>query len=228
MGFMSAFVTWGCKFGLSFKYKVVREGWENLPDTGPFILYANHTGIIEAPIFYTQIRPRPITGLAKAEIWDNPFLSFVFKLWQIIPVRRGESDMDSMRKVTEALKAGKILGMAPEGTRSKTGKLLRAQLGVAFLALHTQSPLLPMAHWGGMKEEGERTRFGRKVFHIRAGRPFRLDAGGERVNKDVRQAMADEMMYQVAMLLPEEKRGEYADLSKATTRYLRFLDRTSG
>lgn len=224
MGFMRWFITWGCKFGLSFKYKVVKEGWEHLPDAGPFIFYANHTGIIEAPLFYTHIQPRPITGLAKAEIWDNRFLSYVFTLWKIIPVRRGESDMDAMRTCVEALKAGMMLGMAPEGTRSKTGKLLRAQPGVTFIALHAESPLLPMAHWGGMKEDSEKTPLGRKVFHIRAGRPFRLDAGTERVNKEVRQAMADEMMYQVAMLLPEEKRGEYADLSKATTRYLKFLD----
>jgi 1-acyl-sn-glycerol-3-phosphate acyltransferase len=224
MGFMKWFITNGCRFGLSFAYKVVRHNWELLRDSGPLVVYANHTGIIEAPIFYTQLQPRPITGLGKAEIWDNRFLSFVFKLWGIIPIHRGESDMDALRKCIGALKAGKMLGMAPEGTRSKTGKLLRAKPGVVFMALQANSPLQPVAHWGGMKDPPGSKRRGRKVFHINVGRAFYLDAHGARVNQEVRQAMADEMMYQVAKLLPEDMRGEYADLSKATENYLRFID----
>lgn len=216
-------ITAGCKFGLSFKYKVVRHNWELLLDSGPCVLCANHTGLIEVPLFYTQLQPRHITGLGKAEIWDNKFLSFIFGVWEVIPVKRGESDMDALRKCLDALKNGWVLGIAPEGHRSLDGKLHRAQPGIAFMATQANVPLQPIGQWGGMKDQPGTKRRGRKEFHMNVGRPFYFDAHGERVNKDIRQAMADEMMYQIAKLLPEEMRGEYSDLTKATEKYLRFI-----
>lgn len=216
-------ITYGCRLGLSFKYKVVRHNWDLLIEDGPCVVCANHTGLIEVPLIYTQLQPLPITGLGKAEIWDNKFLAFIFSVWEVIPVKRGESDMDALRKCLEALKSGWVLGIAPEGHRSKDGKLQRAQPGIAFIATQANVPLQPIAQWGGMKDPAGSRRRGRKVFHMNVGRPFYFDSQGERVNKDMRQAMADEMMYQIAKLLPEEMRGEYSDLSKATEKYLRFI-----
>ena len=66
--------------------------------------------------------------------------------------------------------------------------------------------------------------FRRPTYHLTMGKPFRLDSGGKRVKGDMRQEMADEIMYQLAALLPEKYRGEYADLSQATTKYLNFDD----
>ncbi len=224
MGFTKWFVTNGCKFGLSFAYRVLKEDWDHVPKKGPLIIFSNHTGMIEVPIMYTQLYPRPVTGLGKAELWDNWFLSFIFKTWGVIPIKRGASDLDAMRTAVEALKAGVILGIAPEGTRNKTGKLQRAHPGLVVLSQHSQSPLIPIAHWGGEKRKEYAKRWRRAPFHIKAGRPFRLDPGEERLSKDLRQAMADEMMYQLAKLLPEEYRGEYSDLSKASEKYIRYID----
>jgi 1-acyl-sn-glycerol-3-phosphate acyltransferase len=222
MGFVKWFVTKGCKLGLSFAYRVRKEGWDGIPMEGPLMVYANHTGLVEVPIYYTHIYPRPITGIGKAELWDKKFLAFIMRTWEVIPVRRGESDMDAMRKSIEALKSGKILGIAPEGTRSKTGALLKAHPGIVTLALHSGASLLPIAHWGGPEGPMGKKRRGRKEFNMKVGRVFRFEAAGG--GKEIRQAMADEAMYQLAKLLPPEYRGEYSDLSKATEKYLRFLD----
>jgi 1-acyl-sn-glycerol-3-phosphate acyltransferase len=222
MGFMKWFVTYGCRFGLSFVYRVRKEGWERIPKTGPLLVYGNHTGTIEVPLYYTHLQPRPVTGIGKAELWEKKFVGWIMKTWDIIPVRRGESDMDAMRKCMDALNAGKIFGIAPEGTRSKTGALIRALPGLATLALHTNARLIPVAHWGGENRERDKKRLRRTDFNMRAGRAFRFDAGSEPVGRAVRQAMVDEAMYQLSALLPEKYRGEYADLSKATTKYLRF------
>ncbi len=83
--------------------------------------------------------------------------------------------------------------------------------------------MLPIAHWGGENFLKNLKRLKRTDFYIRVGKPFVLDAGGERVTKEIRQQMADEMMYQLAKLLPEYYRGEYADLEKATEKYIRWL-----
>ena len=113
-----------------------------------------------------------------------------------------------------------ILVIAPEGTRNKTGKLLRAQPGIITLALRTGAPLLPVAHWGGENFLANLKRLKRTDFHIRVGEPFKLDPGNERVTKEVRQQMVDEMMYRLAAMLPENYRGAYADLENATEKYI--------
>ncbi len=215
-------VTYGCRLGLEIMCSIRKEGWEKLPARGPLIAFVNHTGTLEAPLLYTLMAPRPTTGMGKIESWDVPFLRFIFTVWDIIPVRRGEADMDAMKRSIEALKSGKILGISPEGTRSKTGGLIRAQGGLVMLALHAKSPLQPIGQWGGEHFGSNVKRFKRTQVEIKVGERFWLDAGGEKVTKEIRQQMADEMMYQLAALLPEELRGAYSDLENATTKYLRF------
>jgi 1-acyl-sn-glycerol-3-phosphate acyltransferase len=224
MNLMRWIVTYGCKWGLEILCKIEKENWAAIPQDGPLIAYANHTGMLEAPLVFTQMQPRKMTGLSKIETWDNWFLGWVFDLWGLIPIRRGEADMEALRKCLNALEQGYILGMSPEGTRSKTGALLRAQGGMSMLALRSGAPLLPMGQWGGQHFGSNIKKFKRTRVNIKVGRMFYLDAHGERVTKEIRQQMADEMMYQVAKLLPEELRGEYSDLENATEKYLRFVN----
>ncbi|PWH11734.1 MAG: 1-acyl-sn-glycerol-3-phosphate acyltransferase, partial [Anaerolineae bacterium] len=191
---MNKFLRWltayATKFGLEVLCRIHKENWERLPFQGPLIAYANHTGMVEAPLIYTQLMPRRATALAKIETWDNWFLGWIFTLWEIIPIRRGEADMEALRAALEALSQGMILGISPEGTRNRTGQLLRAHGGAALLALKSGAPLLPIAHWGGENFLANLKRFRRTDFYIRVGKPFVLDAGGERVTKEVRQQMA--------------------------------------
>lgn len=216
-------ITYGCKWGLEALCDIHKENWQSIPKQGPLILYANHSGMLEAPLLYTQLQPRPkLTAIAKIESWENTFLRYVFNLWQIIPIRRGEADLQALRRALDMLAEDYILGISPEGTRSKNGKLLRAHGGISLLALKAQAPLVPVAHWGGENFGSNIKRLRRTSVHLRVGPAFRLDTGGERVNQEMRQQIADEMMYQIAALLPEEYRGEYSDLENASTRFLRF------
>jgi 1-acyl-sn-glycerol-3-phosphate acyltransferase len=187
---------------------------------GPLIVITNHTGQIEVPILFAYLQPRKITGWAKAEAFDNLFLKVIFWLWNIIPVRRGEADIKSLKVAVKMIKDGYIFGIAPEGTRNKTGKLLRAMPGTVLLALHSGAPILSIAHWGGENYLKNLKRFKRTDFYIRVGEPFKLNVEGVKVTGEMRQQIADEMMYEIAKLLPEEYRGEYNDLSKATQQFL--------
>lgn len=193
------------------------------PRSGPLIAIANHTGQIEVPLLFAHLQPRQITGWAKAEAWDNWFLRWVFNLWDIIPVRRGEADINALKGALRALKQGYIFGIAPEGTRNKTGVLKRAQPGAVILALHSGAPLIPLVHWGGEVYLKNLLRLKRTNFHIRVGEPFRINVEGVKVTAEIRQQIADEMMYRIAKLLPEKYRGEYSDLSQAEDKYLENL-----
>ena len=190
------------------------------PMHGPLIAIANHTGQIEVPLIFAHLQPRKLSGWAKAESWDNKFLNWVFGVWGIIPVRRGEADMHALKEALRALKKGLIFGVAPEGTRNYNGILRRALPGTVIIALHSGAPILPIAHWGGEVYLKNLKRFKRTDFHIRIGEPFKLNVEGLKVTGEVRQQIADEMMYRLAKLLPEEYRGEYSDMSKATENFL--------
>jgi 1-acyl-sn-glycerol-3-phosphate acyltransferase len=224
MQFLRGVTSFFTRMGMEAVYRVEKTELTEVPHHGPLIAVINHTGQVEAPLFYCQLYPRHLSALAKVEHWDSAFLAWVFILWEIVPVRRGEADMDAMKKSLDVLERGYIFGMAPEGTRNRTGVLARAQPGVAPLALHSRAPVLPMAHWGGEKLRENLRRLRRTDFHIRVGRAFQLDARGERVTRDIRQQMADEIMYQVAKLLPREYRGAYADIANATQDYIRFME----
>jgi 1-acyl-sn-glycerol-3-phosphate acyltransferase len=193
---------------------------QKVPMQGPLIVIANHTGQLEVPLLFAHLQPRKMTGWAKIETWDNWFLHWVFNLWGAIPVRRGEADLNALRKALQALENGYIFGLAPEGTRNKTGRLRRALPGAVTIALHSGAPILPLVHWGGEKFLSNLKRLKRTDFHIRVGEPFRINTNGVRVTAEIRRQIVDEMMYLLASMLPEEYRGEYSDLSKATRMFI--------
>jgi 1-acyl-sn-glycerol-3-phosphate acyltransferase len=197
--------------------------WHKFPPKGPLLLAANHVNFMEAPVMYTHLMPRPVTGFIKAENWEKPFMRWLFNLWGGIPLHRGEADMAAIRAGLAVLDDGKMLTIAPEGTRTGNGRLQQGHPGIVIMALKSGAPILPIAYWGHETFWHNFKRLRRSDFNLKVGRPFTLDPGGQRVTKQIRQQMADEIMYQIAALLPEAYRGCYSDLSQATETFLKFV-----
>ncbi len=194
-----------------------------VPQQGPFIIVINHVNFLEGPILYTHLQPRPMHAFVKSEQLEHPLLGpLLFDLWESIPIRRGEADIAAFRQALATLEKGHILAVAPEGTRSGHGCLQKGHPGAALVALRSGAPVWPIACYGGEVVWDNLRRLRRTDFHIIVGQPFRLDAGGIRTTGQVRQRMTDEIMYQLAGLLPPAYRGVYADMSAATETYLRF------
>ena len=209
------------KFGTSILCRIDAPDLQKVPMRGPLIAYSNHTGQIEVAVFFGHLQPRPVTGWAKMEAWDNVFLKWLFNLWGLIPVKRGEADTSALRKAIAVLERGYICGIAPEGTRNITGQLKRAHPGAVMLALHSGAPLLPVAHWDGENFLKNLARFKRTDFHIRVGEPFCLNVDGIRMTREIRQQIVDEMMVHLAELLPAEYRGEYQKVTKFVDSFTR-------
>ncbi|HEX5836212.1 MAG TPA: lysophospholipid acyltransferase family protein [Anaerolineales bacterium] len=202
------------KMGTRILCRIDAPDLDKVPMRGPLIAYSNHTGQIEVAVFFGQLQPRPITGWAKMEAWDNAFLNWLFNLWGLIPVRRGEADTTALRKAVTALEKGYIFGIAPEGTRNITGRLKRAHPGAVLLAVRSGAPLLPIVHWGGEDFLRNLSRLKRTDFHIRVGDPICLKVDGVRLTREIRQQIVDEMMYRLAELLPHEYRGKYEKVTE--------------
>ncbi len=198
------------------------EQLKKVPERGPLLAIGNHINFMEAPVLVTHLYPRPINILAKDETWEHPIKRYLFDMWGGIPIARGEADRAAMRSALDSLAAGRILGVAPEGTRSHDGCLQKGYPGVVLLALRAEVPVLPVAFYGSEYFWKNIRRLRRTDFHIVVGNPFRVVDRGDGFSREVREQMTQEMMYQLAALLPPQNRGVYSDLEKATSRYLVF------
>lgn len=193
-----------------------------IPAKGPLLVAGNHINAIEVPALLSHLYPRKATGLAKSEAWKNPIFRLLYWVYEAVPVRRGEADMNAVKLVLERLADGYVMAVAPEGTRSHDGCLQQGHSGIVLLAVKSGAPVQPMAYFGHETLWENIKHLKRTPFIIRVGNAFTIDLHGERLNKDVSQAVTDEIMYQVAALMPARYRGVYADFSKATERYLKF------
>jgi 1-acyl-sn-glycerol-3-phosphate acyltransferase len=190
-----------------------------IPARGPLLLVTNHVNFLEIPLVLSHLQPRPVTGLAKAETWNSPLMGLLFNLWGAIPIRRGEGDVVAIRRVLEALEAGMIVAISPEGTRSGDGCLRRAKPGIGWLAAHSSAPILPVAFYGHEQIWSNVSRLRRTDFHIRVGQLLRVRPDG-RWTAEKRQAVADEIMTRIAALLPRQYQGAYADFPPGTSTFL--------
>jgi 1-acyl-sn-glycerol-3-phosphate acyltransferase len=196
--------------------------FDDVPNEGPFIVATNHINFLEAPIIYTRLAPRPVTGFAKIETWDNAFLGWLFDVWGVIPLNRGEADKTAIKAGLKALKEGYFLAIAPEGTRNPEGSLGLGHPGIVLMALLSGAPILPIVHYGHQNYKEDFKKLKRTKFHAVVGHPFHLIKNDKKITSEIRQVMTSEIMYQISALLPPAHRGEYSDLSKATETYLWF------
>jgi len=191
-----------------------------VPEHGPLILVTNHINIMEIPIIYSHLQPRPLHGMVLADRWKNRIVAWGLDVCGTIPLERGGVNLDAMRRALNLLNEGGMLIISPEGTRSSNGRLQNGHPGIVPLALKSGAPLLPVGYYGGENYKENVKKLKRTDFHLIVGKPFCLSAGGETATREVRQQMVDEVMYQLASILPEAYRGNYADMTKKTERYL--------
>ncbi|WP_129724591.1 lysophospholipid acyltransferase family protein [Xylanivirga thermophila] len=124
---------------------------ESFPSTGGAIVYSNHTSNFD-PVILGIVLPRPISFMAKAELFQNPIISWVLKGLGAFPIKRGQADIASIKKSLQILRNQQILGIFPEGTRNKSGSELGTFAnGIASIAHKAKVPVVPVAIKGGYK-----------------------------------------------------------------------------
>ncbi len=130
--------------------RVKVEGKENFPSEGAVIVAGNHLGFWD-PVVVAAFIDRPIHFMAKEELFEHALLAkFLCKL-NAFPVKRGSPDRTALKTALNILAENKVLGMFPEGTRSKTGELSKPQHGIAMLVLKSRAPIVPVMFIGTQK-----------------------------------------------------------------------------
>jgi 1-acyl-sn-glycerol-3-phosphate acyltransferase len=187
--------------------RIETRGFENIPRTGPCLVAVNHLSMTDVPLLLTLLQRRAII-LANEKLRGSRVLDWlVSDLGQAIYVTPNEVDGPSMRRALAVLRGGGLLALAPEGTRSKNGGLLRGRTGVAFLATQANVPIVPIAAWGQEKWRGIKS-LKRVQINVRAGQPLHLPSGP--ASPRSLRRYTDAIMLALADLLPREYRGVYA------------------
>jgi len=158
-----------------------------------------------------MIDRRDVTGLVARTHRKNPFFRWLIDSLGGIWLSRDEIDTRAIRAAKDHLKSGGVLGIAPEGTRSNTGALQQAKTGVAFLADQTGIQIVPVAVSGTWQITKEILTLRRPVIKVNFGKPFLLPPVNRISRDEDLENNTEEIMCQLAALLPPDNRGVYAD-----------------
>ena len=135
-------------YKIVFRIEKINE--ENLPLDEPTIVCANHLNIWDAVGLVVSSKRR-IIFIAKEDLFNNAFLSWIGHLFDVIPIKRGMRDMEAMKRCIKCLKNGQTIGLFPEGTRRGLEKGAKVQNGAAYMALKTGVRVVPVGISGSFK-----------------------------------------------------------------------------
>lgn len=200
------------RVGLGALTRLEISGRENLPQGGPLILVGNHFSFID-PLAMIRVTPWPIEFLAGARMPNAPaIVTWIPKVWGVFPVYRGSVSRRALRAAEKVLSQNGVMGIFPEAGNWAT-VLRPARPGAAYLAVRTGAPLLPIGI-DGLTDVFPCLRRGRRAkVTIRIGHlfgPFQVSGSGQ-ARREQLEAIGHRMMERIAALIPEERRGHYAD-----------------
>ena len=188
-----------------FRLQFHLMGWkiydiENLPVEGPVILAINHVSFWD-PIVAASSLPRHVSFMAKDELFALPILGWIFSKLGAFPVKRGQGDMNAIRQSLTLLKEGQVLGLFPEGSRSKTGEVQKGLPGMVLLMEKSKASVVPIKVLGTRRL----LRKGWGKIAVVVGQPLtaQMLKAPEGV-KNRREWIADRIM-QAVLELPEAK-----------------------
>jgi 1-acyl-sn-glycerol-3-phosphate acyltransferase len=179
------------------------EGQEWVPAAGPVLCATNHLHILDA-LWLVSALPRRTILLVAEEFERKPIVGWLLNAGRAIYIGRGKSDREALDRALSVLEAGGVLGVAPEGKLSRTGGLIKGQVGVAYLASRAGVPVVPVVAWGQDRAGRYWKRLQRVPVRIRFGPPIEISS------LDL-ESGTEQVMRSLARLLPPGYRGIYGD-----------------
>lgn len=193
------------------RYEVVNG--ERIPPQDGLLMTTNHLSRLDVPFLMAMTDRTDQVAIVAKKYQEKPFFKWLLgKIGTIVWMDRDETDFTALREVLEYLRKGHVVGIAPEGTRSHGGVgLLEGKQGAAVMAARASVPILPVGIVGTEKIYGGWLKLRRPPVTIRVGKPYYLPEIDMANRQAWLEQYTDEIMCQIAALLPPEYRGFYAD-----------------
>jgi 1-acyl-sn-glycerol-3-phosphate acyltransferase len=163
------------RIGTSLMFDLKVYGRDNVPDEGGALMVSNHQSYLDPAALGAQLR-RPMSYLAKSELWKNPVFGWLITHLYAFPVEQGKGDKGAITETIRRLQEGHVLNIFPEGSRTTDGELLPIQRGVALVIRKARVPVIPTVIDGSFRAwpKGQLIP-GRHPVRIMYGEPVRLD-----------------------------------------------------
>lgn len=190
-------------FKVLYRYQVI--GRENIPGDGSLLLCSNHTSYKD-PIFMGIVQRRQVYFMAKKELFKSKFLSKLISMLGAFPVERA-GGISAIKKGIDILEDNGVVGLFIEGTRSKTGELLKPKPGAIMLASETDSTIVPMAIIG---KDGKPPKVFRRAY-INIGKPLSVADLGLTENTGMALRQASRVVMEKIKVLRDEVLDGTAD-----------------
>ena len=184
-------------------------GREAMPPYGPLLVASNHLSLNDAGTLVVAL-PRRIVFLAKKDLWNKPIGRFYCNAVGAVPLDRERGGGEALRYALNALQQDQAILMFPEGGISRNGQLQRARTGLAWLALKTQAPILPVGIAGSEKFASWHMPVPLARWQVNIGTPFTPPSVEGPITRPLLNSVTDMVMQRIAALLPESYRGAYA------------------
>jgi 1-acyl-sn-glycerol-3-phosphate acyltransferase len=190
------------------------RGFEQLPETGPAILCANHVSFLDSAFLIIHA-PRNISFVGKSEYLDSWKTRRLFPALGMIPIDRegGEKAQVALDAAENVLQRGELFGIFPEGTRSRDGMLYKGKTGAARLAVKLDCPIFPVGIVGTREiqpPDAKLPRVGGRV-SITIGKPITPARYAQRSDDHlVLREMTDEVMFEIQSMTGQQYRNVYA------------------
>lgn len=164
-----------CRIFTTLYFNLHVYGLHHVPDEGGVLLVSNHQSVLDPVLVGVRIR-RPLSYMARASLFRNPFFGWLIKTLNAFPVHLGRGDTGAIKESIARLKAGQILTMFPEGHRTWDGNLLPIQPGVALIVRRAGVPVVPVVVEGAHRAWPRGTVLPRAVpVRILYGPPLNVD-----------------------------------------------------
>lgn len=201
--------TWKLRAVLTLLTRWRVRGRENIPTEGGLIVVSNHLNNADPPILGAGIARRRVRFMAKIELFKYPF-GVIPRLYGAFPVRRFEADMGALLAAERLLKRGEVLGMFPEGTRSKTGKIGKPHPGTALIALRTGATVLPCAIYGTQRLGNPLNVLRYLRMGVNIGAPLAVEQVKRPTEEQINE-LTERIFAAIVAQLPADYRGSYLE-----------------
>lgn len=192
-------------FRLFLRWRIVDAGL--VPKSGPVILASNHISNLDPPVVGVGIW-RPCAYMAKEELFAKPFFAWFISQLYAFPVKRGTADRASLKRALDLLEHGWALVMFPEGTRSETGELQEAEMGIGMIAYRSGAPVVPVFVHGTNQVMPKGGGLKLAQITVRYGQPLQFTAPeGTKPGRAEYEAAAHRIMEAIRELRDRETRG---------------------
>lgn len=188
-------------------------GMENIPAEGSIIIAGNHLGRLDVPLIYYLLNRDNVILLVAEKYRQSAIFRWFVQQLDAIYIDRFSADFSALRTTLQRLRKGGALVLSPEGTRSPTGALIEARPGTGYLAAKAGVPIIPVALTGTEDALAKKKlrRLQRVPVTVRVGKPFTLPSIPSRDREAALKQYTDEIMCQIAALLPSGYQGVYAN-----------------